>query len=126
MPGSGVATGAGAVATTGRPPATRSLPDPRWVELLVCSTALAGARLAGRLALPVALLAGVAAVHALVLHRWPARRVVRLAWFAVLLLLLGVLPAVGYVRATDRGVAGLGPDGGRDGRDEAVRRPLFR
>jgi Glycosyltransferase family 87 len=121
MPGSGVATGTGAGAAAGRPPATRSLPDPRWVELLVCSTALAGARLAGRLALPVALLAGVVAVHALVLARWPTRRAVRLAWFAVLLLLLGVLPAVGYVQATDRGVATLGHDGGMHVSDEAVR-----
>src|SRR4029453_3002446 len=103
MPGSGVATGAGAVATTGRPPATRSLPDPRWVELLVCSTALAGPRLAGARALPVALLAGVAAVHALVLHRWPARRVVRLGGVAVLLLLLGGVPGVGACRAPHRG-----------------------
>jgi hypothetical protein len=119
MPGSGVATGAGAA--TGRPPATRSLPDPRMVELLVCSTALAGARLAGRITLPVAVLAGVVAVHGLVLARWPARRAARLAWFGVLLVLLGVLPAVGYVRATDRGVVTRAHDGGLLVSDEAVR-----
>ena len=39
-------------------PVGRILPDPRVVELLVCSTALAGARLAGRLGLPVVVLAG--------------------------------------------------------------------
>jgi Glycosyltransferase family 87 len=119
MPGSGVATGAGAA--TGRPPATRSLPDPRMVELLVCSTALAGARLAGRITLPVAVLAGVVVVHGLVLARWPARRAVRLAWFGVLLVLLGVLPTVGYVRATDRGVATRAHDGGVYVSDEGVR-----
>jgi hypothetical protein len=119
MPGSGVATGAGAA--TGRPPSTRSLPDPRMVELLVCSTALAGARLAGRITLPVAVLAGVVAVHGLVLARWPARRAARLAWFGVLLVLLGVLPTVGYVRATDQGVVSRAHDGGLLVSDEAVR-----
>jgi Glycosyltransferase family 87 len=119
VPGTEVATGAGAA--TGRSPATRTVPDPRVVELLLCATALAGARLAGRLALPVALLAGVVGVHGLVLARWPTRRAVRLGWFGLMLLLLGVLPAARYVQATDRGVATLGHDGGVHVSDEAVR-----
>jgi len=52
----------------------RVLPDPRLVEFMVCTTALAGGRLNGRLPVPVALLAGVVAAHGLVLARWPARR----------------------------------------------------
>ena len=98
-----------------------ALPDPRLVEFLGCSTALAGARLTGRLAVPVAALAGVVAVHGLVLARWPARQALRLACFAAMLVLLGVLPAVRYVQLTDRGVATLGHDGGVHVSDEAVR-----
>jgi hypothetical protein len=122
------ASGAGTVTAPDAPtpaapdrPVTRGLPDPRLVELLVCATALAGARLAGRLALPVAVLAGIVAAHGLVLARWPARRAVRLAWFGLMLVLLGILPAVRYVQATDRGVATLGHDGGVHVSDEAVR-----
>jgi hypothetical protein len=37
---------------------SRALPDPRLVEFLVCSTALAGGCVGGRLPLPAALLAG--------------------------------------------------------------------
>jgi hypothetical protein len=103
------------------PPVGRGLPDPRAVELLVCSTALAGARLTGRLAVPVLVLAGVVGVHGLVLARWPARRALRLACFALMLLLLAVLPTARYVRLTDRGVATLGHDGGVHASDEAVR-----
>jgi hypothetical protein len=108
-------------AATRERPAPRPLPDPRAVELLVCSTALAGARLTGRLAVPVAVLAGVVGLHGLVLARWPARRALRLGCFALMLLLLAVLPAARYVRATDRGVATLGHDGGVHVSDEAVR-----
>jgi hypothetical protein len=114
------APGTGTAAVPGSP-AGRGLADPRAVELLVCSTALAGARLTGRLAVPVAVLAGVVGVHGLVLARWPGRRALRLACFALMLLLLAVLPAARYVRLTDRGVATLGHDGGVHVSDEAVR-----
>ena len=97
-----------------------ALPDPRLVELLVCSTALAGARLTGRLAVPVLVLAGVIGLHGLVLVRWPARLVLRLACFVLMLVLLGVLPTARYVQATDRGVATLGHDGGVHVSDQAV------
>jgi hypothetical protein len=97
-----------------------ALPDPRLVELLVCATALAGARLTGRLAVPPAVLAAVVGLHALVLARWPARLQLRLGCFVVMLALLGVLPAARYVDATDRGVATLGHDGGVHVSDEAV------
>jgi Glycosyltransferase family 87 len=98
-----------------------ALPDPRLVELLVCSTALTGARLTGRLGVAVLVLAGVIGLHGLVLVRWPARLVLRLACFALMLVLLGVLPTARYVQATDRGVATLGHDGGVHVSDEAIR-----
>jgi hypothetical protein len=80
-------------ATTAAAPRARVLPDPRLVELMVCTTALVGGRLNGRLPLPLALLVAVVAVHGLVLGRWPARRGLRLACFALMLVLLGVVPA---------------------------------
>jgi Glycosyltransferase family 87 len=98
----------------------RVLPDPRLVEFMVCTTALAGGRLNGRLAVPVALLAGVVAAHGLVLVRWPARRGLRLACFAVMLVLLGVVPAARYMEATERGDVRLAHDGGVLVSDEAV------
>jgi Glycosyltransferase family 87 len=91
------------------------------VEFLVCSTALAGARLTGRLAVPVAVLAGVAGVHGLVLARWPARWALRLACLALMLVLLGVTPAARYMQATERGNLRLAIDGGVLVSDEAVR-----
>jgi hypothetical protein len=96
------------------------VPDPRLVELLVCSTALTGARLTGRLAVPVLILAGVLGLHGLVLVRWSTRRGLRLACFALMLVLLGVLPTARYVQATDRGVATLGHDGGVHVSDQAI------
>jgi hypothetical protein len=98
-----------------------ALPDPRVVEHLVCSTALVAARLTGRLALPLVALAGVVALHALVLVRWPLRRALRLGCLATMLVLLGVLPAARYVQATDGGVDTLGHDGGVHVSDQAVR-----
>ena len=41
--------------TTGTIARSRVLPDPRLVEFMVCSTALAGGRVGGRLPLPVPL-----------------------------------------------------------------------
>jgi type IV secretory pathway VirB3-like protein len=132
MPSPGAVTGARAPAAGGSSPVTAdpvdrsgmrlaaAMPDPRLVELLVCSTALAGARLTGRLAVPALVLAGVIGVHGLVLVRWPARRALRLACFALMLVLLGVLPTARYVQATDRGVATLGHDGGVHVSDQAI------
>ena len=99
----------------------RVLPDPRLVEFMVCTTALVGGRLNGRLPLPVALLAGVVAAHGLVLARWPARRGLRLACFALMLALLGVVPAARYMQATARGDVRQAIDGGVLVSDEAVR-----
>ncbi|MDP9210047.1 MAG: hypothetical protein M3O65_16475, partial [Actinomycetota bacterium] len=76
-------------AATGAGTRSRVLPDARLVEFMVCTTALAGGRLNGRLAVPVALLAVVVGAHGLVLARWPARRGLRLACFALMLVLLG-------------------------------------
>ena len=90
----------------------RVLPDPRLVEFMVCTTALAGGRLNGRLSVPVALLAGVVAAHGVVLARWPGRRGLRLACFALMLALLGVVPAARYMEATERGDVRLAIDGG--------------
>jgi hypothetical protein len=67
-------------AATGAGTRSRVLPDARLVEVMVCTTALAGGRLNGRLAVPVALLAGVVGAHGLVLSAgrpgggcgWPA------------------------------------------------------
>jgi Glycosyltransferase family 87 len=98
----------------------RVLPDPRLVEFMVCTTALAGGRLNGRLSVPVALLAGVVAAHGLVLARWPGRRGLRLACFALMLVLLGVVPAARYMEATERGDVRLAIDGGVLVSDEAV------
>jgi hypothetical protein len=69
---------------------------------------------------PVALLAGVVAAHGLVLARWPARRGLRLACFALMLALLGVVPAARYVQATARGDVRQAIDGGVLVSDEAV------
>ncbi|HEV2825662.1 MAG TPA: hypothetical protein VG035_10735, partial [Actinomycetota bacterium] len=102
-------------------PRSRALPDPRLVEFMVCTTALAGGRLNGRLAVPVAVLAGVVGTHGLVLARWPARRGLRLACFALMLVLLGVVPAARYMEATERGNVRLAIDGGVLVSDEAVR-----
>ncbi len=99
----------------------RALPDPRLVEFMVCTTALAGGRLNGRLALPAALLAAVVGAHGLVLVRWPARRGLRLACFALMLALLGVVPAARYMQATEHGNVRLAHDGGVLVSDEAVR-----
>ena len=99
----------------------RVLPDPRLVEFMVCTTALAGGRLNGRLSVPVALLAGVVAAHGLVLARWPGRRGLRLACFALMLVLLGVVPAARYARATEAGNVRMAHDGGVLVSDEAVR-----
>jgi hypothetical protein len=99
----------------------RALPDPRLVEFMVCTTALAGGWLNGRLALPAALLAAVVGAHGLVLVRWPARRGLRLACFALMLALLGVVPAARYMQATERGNVRLAHDGGVLVSDEAVR-----
>jgi hypothetical protein len=115
------ATGTGDPPAPAAAPARPVLPDPRLVELLVCSTALAGARLTGRLAVPALALAGVVGAHALVLARWPARRALRLACFALMLVLLGVLPTARYVQATERGNVKLAIDGGVLVSDEAVR-----
>jgi hypothetical protein len=101
-------------------PRARVLPDPRLVEFMVCTTALAGARLNGRLPVPVALLAGVVSAHGLVLARWPARRGLRLACFALMLALLGVVPAARYMQATARGDVRQAIDGGVLVSDEAV------
>jgi hypothetical protein len=90
----------------------RALPDPRLVEVMVCGTALAGARLSGRLPLPVALLVAVVAAHGLVLARWPARGGLRLACLALMLMLLAVVPTAMYLRTTERGQAGWLMDGG--------------
>jgi hypothetical protein len=109
-------------ATTTVPAARRlPLPDPRVVEVLVCATAVAGARLSGRLGLPVAVLAAVVAAHGLVLARWPARHLLRLALFAVTLVLVGVLPTARYVQDTGRGDLRRAIDGGILVSDEAVR-----
>jgi hypothetical protein len=102
-------------------PRLRALPDPRLVEFMVCTTALAGGRLNGRLAVPVAVLAVVVGIHGLVLARWPARRGLRLASFALMLVLLGVVPAARYMEATERGNVRLAIDGGVLVSDEAVR-----
>ena len=108
-------------AATEAAPRARVLPDPRLVELMVATTALVGGRLNGRLPLPVGLLVAVVAVHGLVLARWPARRGLRLACFALLLVLLGVVPTARYVQATERGNVRLAIDGGVLVSDEAVR-----
>jgi hypothetical protein len=106
-----------ATGTTARP---RVLPDPRLVEFMVCSTALAGGRVGGRLPLPVPLLVAVIAAHGLVLHRWPAHRGLRLACFGLMLVLLGVVPAARYMQATARGDVRMAIDGGVLVSDEAV------
>jgi hypothetical protein len=108
-------------AATEAAPRARVLPDPRLVELMVATTALVGGRLNGRLPLPVGLLVAVVAVHGLVLARWPARRGLRLACFALLLVLLGVVPTARYVQATERGNVRLAIDGGVLVSDQAVR-----
>ena len=108
-------------AATGAGTRSRVLPDARLVEFMVCTTALAGGRLNGRLAVPVALLAVVVGAHGLVLARWPARRGLRLACFALMLVLLGVVPAARYMEATERGNVRLAHDGGVLVNDEAVR-----
>lgn len=105
---------------TGTTARSRVLPDPRLVEFMVCSTALAGGRVGGRLPLPVPLLVAVIAAHGLVLHRWPARRGLRLACFGLMLVLLGVVPAARYMQATARGDVRLAIDGGVLVSDEAV------
>jgi hypothetical protein len=102
-------------------PRARVLPDPRLVEFMVGSTALAGGHLSGRLPLPVALLAAVVAVHGLVLVRWPGRRGLRLACFALLLVLLGVVPTAMYLRTANPGQVAYLMDGGVLVSDEAVR-----
>jgi hypothetical protein len=114
-------TGAGASPTTTARPGVPVLPDPRVVELLVCSTALVGCWLRGRLPVPLIVLAAVVGLHGLVLTRWPARRGLRLACLALMLVLLGVLPATRYVQATDRGNVHLAIDGSVLVSDEAVR-----
>ena len=106
--------------TTGTTARSRVLPDPRLVEFMVCSTALAGGRVGGRLPLPVPLLVAVIAAHGLVLVRWPARRGLRLACFGLMLVLLGVVPAARYMQATARGDVRLAIDGGVLVSDEAV------
>ena len=108
-------------AATEAAPRARVLPDPRLVELMVATTALVGGRLNGRLPLPVGLLVAVVAAHGLVLARWPARRGLRLACFALLLVLLGVVPTARYVQATERGNVRLAIDGGVLVSDQAVR-----
>jgi len=105
---------------TGAAARSRVLPDPRLVEFMVCSTALAGGRVGGRLPLPVALLAAVIAAHGLVLVRWPARRGLRLACFGLMLVLLGVVPAARYMQATARGDVRMAIDGGVLVSDAAV------
>jgi hypothetical protein len=97
-----------------------ALPDPRLVEFMVCSTALAGGRVGGRLPLPAALLAAVVAAHGLVLARWPGRQGLRLASFALMLVLLGVVPVARYMQATARGDVRMAIDGGVLVSDEAV------
>jgi hypothetical protein len=111
-------TSTGAATEAG--PRARALPDPRLVEFLVCTTALAGGRLNGRLAVPVVLLAAVVGAHGLVLVRWPSRRGLRLACFALMLVLLGVVPTARYMQATARGNVHLAHDGGVLASDEAV------
>src|SRR4030095_2127006 len=87
---------------------------------MVCSTALAGGRVGGRLPVPVALLAAVIAAHGLVLVRWPARRGLRRACSALMLMLLGVVPAARYMQATARGDVRMAIDGGVLVSDQAV------
>jgi hypothetical protein len=114
-------TGAGAAPATAARPGVPLLPDPRVVEVLVCWTALAACWLRGRLPVPLVVLVAAVGLHGLVLARWPARRGLRLACLAMMLVLLGVLPAALYARATDRGDVHLAIDGSVLVSDEAVR-----
>jgi hypothetical protein len=102
-------------------PRSPARPDPRLIEVVVCWTALTGGRLSGRLPLPVGLLVAVVAAHGLVLARWPARRGLRLACLALMLVLLGVVPTVMYPRTAEGGQAGRLMDGGVLVSEEAVR-----
>jgi hypothetical protein len=96
-------TGAGASPATEARPGLPLLPDPRVMEALVVWTALAACWLRGRLPAPLLVLVAAVGFHGLVLARWPARRGLRLACLAMTLVLLGMLPAALYARATDRG-----------------------
>ena len=96
-------------------------PDPRLVEFLLLAICLAAAKLVGYLPLPAVAVAGFLAPYGAVLLRRPGDRRVRLACFAAALLLIGVLPATTFMRATWHGIDERAHDGGVLVTDAAVR-----